>query len=291
MTERARGRCIDAETLDRHLDGELDAPEVERVRAHLASCADCLEALRAHERFRAATQVALREAVDLGRLEAGLESSLRRARERERWRVRWPFRVALAAAAAAALLIPAWVLGELKLVPGMPALPLRIDTGLYRNVGIMHYFCGIRRQVPAPPTRVAAAAKLERYTPLLDEIPYRAEGLELVDAHVCTFRQRGYAHLVLRRDGHVVSVFVSRDAAGFVPPLGEAWRPPGDDLALRRLARGRFTFEMVRVGAYFGFVVSDLAPDEERRLAGAFAPGLDRVLERISRVPPSRDRI
>ena len=190
---RIRSRC------HAFLDGELPAPEVAEVRAHLEGCDRCRTAFERERAFLDAVAEGGRETAPPGlrrRVEAVLESGGGIAAPAgPGWRA-WGL---LAAAAAVALLLVARPWGGAD-GPGPPpeAVAFAADHAAHAE----------HRPSAAP------------FPPGASPAPPLAAG-EVRGISRCVIEGRAYAHFTYRAGGATVSVFVPLDGAG--PP--EAIRP------------------------------------------------------------------
>lgn len=236
-------RCTEiTELLDSYLSDELLVETNHAVLGHLEGCARCAAELEERRALRRALAAAVEIDADTdtaaleARIVAAIAADARAAaggapapRRRSAWRP-W---LALAAVLVAAVgLAVGWRLSDGGRAavgpPAVTALPpaaagggvrtASLDGAAFRDTAYNHLYCGIRRPVPHRPTRAEARERLGRYAALLDVVDPGALGYELADAHVCPNGDRRYAHLVLRRDGRTVSIFVTDKTTGDLPP-------------------------------------------------------------------------
>ena len=103
--------------------------------------------------------------------------------------------------------------------------------------------------------------------------PVRDGDVTLLAAHACIFQGRRFAHVVVKRNEHVLSILVT---AG-----GE--RNSATSLSLVTACGPADGFQVAcsTAGRYVVFVVSDLTPAEHLTLARALSASLHRYLTRV----------
>jgi anti-sigma factor RsiW len=113
-----------------------------------------------------------------------------------------------------------------------------------------------------PPFVVYDAARAARnlepaYQPIVDAVAHRAGDYQLIDAHMCPYQGRNYAHMVYRGNGKMLSVFAETASRGRLPLLHES--PRKGFVTEGTSARGHQVFVVSDHAAGVpGAVVSDL---------------------------------
>jgi anti-sigma factor RsiW len=70
-----------------------------------------------------------------------------------------------------------------------------------------------------------AAGNLDpAYQPIVHAVAHTSGGYELIDAHMCPYQGRNYAHLVYRGNGKMLSVFAESAMRGRLPLTHETPR-------------------------------------------------------------------
>lgn len=195
--------------LTRYLDGELEGEPLARLERLLETDA----ALRGELESLKALRVRLRGAVGTLEVPAGLESQINAATAGRRTLLRpaaWG-RLQTVGAASFALLLalitwqflrsPYSLLTELP-PPVAAVLEMGIGTHVAcvreRIADLTHALGTYSSPIPEDERRLLEAAR--------SALP---PGLELVEQHVCGTPERRFAHLILRKDGHYLSVLVT----------------------------------------------------------------------------------
>ena len=170
------------------VDGALDAPERERVEAHLRECAECRAQADferdLHRRLRALPAPEMPETLE-GRVRQGLRTAHGRS----------PLRWLLPLAAVLALAI--WAHGA----PGVVATQLAWDHG----------HCFGKERLPAK-VWTSDPATMERWlAERMDDVPAlpeRAGGLDLIGGRRCPVLGRRLGHVYYSSDDQRLSVFL-----------------------------------------------------------------------------------
>ena len=260
---------------DAFLDDELPVDTAQDVIAHVEGCASCHAELEARRALRTQLRLAFGRSVELApppSFAADMRAGLRLREERAGSRGRRP-RTWFVLAAAAAVLALAVAIYTLRTPP---ADSVTLDWArLAAHAAGDHRFCALQHTLEEPPISLEEAAR--RYDPayggLRDVVeastPVRGGEAVVVGAHACVFEQRRFGHVVLRRDGHVLSVLVTAGEGPAVKatPILSCGRADGFETAC------------ARAGRHVVFVVSDLDPAQNLALAaGLLAPVQDHLV-------------
>ena len=186
-----------------YVDGETDTETSKEIAAHLAACPRCRTAADAERTARAA----------VGTCRAGLAASapseLRRrcaaaaplTGATQRW-VR-PRRWIPVAAAASLVIVGGGLL--------LSVLSARLDAALVAQLALDHLKCFVIAEGKAESIDAHEAAEsLERRYGWTIAVPPtdRSRGLTLIEARRCLYVDGAIAHLLYRRNGRALSVFV-----------------------------------------------------------------------------------
>jgi Putative zinc-finger len=288
------GRIRDV--LDSYMSDELLVETCHEIEAHLEDCPGCRGELEARSELRQELRRALAiepgDAVTLRRkIETAIDAAQRRTvgRRPRRW-------LALAAGLVAAAAVPValrWERfeGAPPSVAGQPAarslggegngaerlavaLPATFEPLDFPAVAWQHNMCAIQRRPAVPPSLEAAAHQLGPYQALLARVDYAAIGYRLLDAHVCPHDGHRLGHLVLEKDGEIVSVFATEEGELHAETGGA----DGDLPQFERHTAEGFEVERIVVGNERGFLVAadSRLPTADREVLVA---SLDRFLE------------
>jgi hypothetical protein len=241
-------------------------------------------------RLGAALRRALREETTPPHLEARIRQALReRELRRHEWRRRFQIPRALWLPAGAALLAGVISLPflfrssnlDLDTLEGQAAFIDRISAGMAPSlkVGLAdHVHCAVLRKYPSPPPSPAQVVKeLGRgYDGLFPAVEKHVPaGFSIVIAHHCTFRDRGYTHLVFRaEDSSLLSLVVTERAAE--DPSGEGLIPSieGSGISVYGGRAEEFEIAEFEAARFLVYVVSTMSRDRNLHLAASVAPAM-----------------
>ena len=201
--------------IDAYLSNELLVETTHEVLKHLEHCSNCGQSLDSRQRVKDS----LRRAVKLQLAPPGLETKIR-ARLREQStasRFSWLSTPWAAAALCAALLI----------VGGITAIQVRNQSAAAKLLALGaadHIGCAIaNHQSPTPPD-FAAVIDPQRMGPsygrLAPAISSKLAEFKFVDGHRCKVGGRIYPHLILERNGTLLSVSLLEKQPGETFPRG-----------------------------------------------------------------------
>jgi hypothetical protein len=138
------------------------------------------------------------------------------------------------------------IAAALALVVGMTVWWSRpVDAAAFDDSVDDHIACALTYGPEVRYDANRAAESLEpNYRKILDAVSHRAGDYELIDAHMCPYQGRNYAHLVFRGKGRPLSVFAEVAERGRLPLTHES-------------PRKGFVTVGTSTGAYQVFVVGD----------------------------------
>ena len=264
--------------LDSYLSNELLVETTSEVLRHLEQCEACSRELESRTRIREA----LRRAVS-GRpvpepLRAEVQRRLRGSRSglfSQGSTTRW------ALAVAAFILV---VLGSLGIKQWLTSRNgERMIARVLRLGAADHLHCAIRGhnypEVPNPPDQIRQKLG-PQYAGVLQVVEQKLPGFQVLEGHICSIpgSPRKYVHFIARGRGTILSVILTKREGEDLPPgkLLVADASGGVNLYKAHLEGMDVAgFELAR---YFGFVVSDLGPNETLQIATALAPALRTAL-------------
>lgn len=243
------------ELMDSYISGELTVESNHELLQHVERCDGCRAELSRRERTRALLIESFGAAPDAGAIEARIARAIDQ-HERQWWRFARYGSVAAALALAVGAAI--W-------------FSRPVDAAAFADSVDDHIICALGY----PPEVTYDPQRAERnlapvYREIVNAVTHRAGDYELIDAHMCPYQGRDYAHLVYRGHGKPVSVFVETADRGRLPLTYES-------------PRKGYVSEGASSGRHHVFVVDDHAApapssviDELMRSAMAFVRGLDR---------------
>ncbi len=266
--------CRDVQSkLDFYIDNELLTETNHEVREHFKVCAACAGDADARRELRAKLQESVRQSA----VPADLD---RRVRERIREAARpagAPWRL-MAIAAAVLVCVGSWLISQRGFpVPTSPRLAaiLRIGFG-------DHLHCAVIRQRNNPGRGVDKLPAA--FKPVIGLAQSRVPGdMPLAIAHECHFEGRRYIHLTFRNDRNLLSLIITPKQAGESPRaagIGPALWRAGIPLYSGRV--DQFQAAAFESRDFIVYTVSDLPQASNLGVLAAFAPSLEKLLDRIT---------
>ena len=210
--------CRDVrELMDSYLSEELSVETNHAVLRHVAECPACGEELRRRQRLRALLAQALDVDVDVERARRRIGAAV--DREQRSWSrvVRWS---GVAATVIAAVAATYW-------------FSRPVDASAYVDSAADHVQCalGYPASVTYDPARAAQHLR-PPFQRIAEAIGLRHGDYHVIDAHMCPFKGRDYAHVVLRDGKQTVSLFIEPGGRGALPPAQATTQLPGETLAV-----------------------------------------------------------
>ena len=236
--------CQDVrELMDSYLSEELAIETNHRVLRHLGTCQACASELTRRQRVRAL----LAQSLDLPLDVDGTRQRVLKAVEREQrsWGRTAGWLGGTAAALFAAIAIATWA--------GRP-----VDAAAYDDSAGDHVACALAypEGTTYDPARVARSleAPFER---IADAIGLSHGAYQVIDAHMCPYQGRNYAHVVIRGHGQTLSIFAEPALRGSLPPTSSRTALGSETLDVYSTTRMGFTVSAVATPAHQVFLVSD----------------------------------
>jgi putative zinc finger protein len=278
-----QGQCKKIRSyLDSYLSNELLVETNHEVLKHVETCQSCSDALA----DRARVKDALRQSVIRDEAPAALRYRIQkdiRKKSSPVWGRQW----LMVAAAAVVLLVAA--IGVVRLA-GSRAVPVEQRATSEQTAAILkigwtdHSSCAIDHNLA---NRRFTSDEMSQqmgseFAGLVDLIEQKAPGeYEVVVGHRCRFAGRQFVHLILRNHESIISLAITRKN-GEAFPAGEltgALQASGISLYESRIQGFEVTGFETR--DYLAFVVSNLAKEENVRIASSFAPGVHDFLAKL----------
>jgi anti-sigma factor RsiW len=230
------------ELMDSYLSEELSVETNHVVLRHVAECPMCREEIRRRQRLRALLAQALHVDVDVERARRRITVAV--DREQRSWSrvARWS---GVAAAVVAAVAAGYW-------------FSRPVDASAYDDSVADHVQCAL--QYPASVTYDSARAVRNLRPPfqrIAEAIGLRHGAYHVIDAHMCPFNGRDYAHVVLRDGNQTVSLFIEPGARGALPPAQATTQLPGDTLVLHSTTTKGHRVSASSTSRHKLYVVSD----------------------------------
>jgi anti-sigma factor RsiW len=252
--------------MDSYLAGELSVETNHDVQRHVGGCQECAAELKRRHRLRALLSQTLEIPTNADRAAARIVHALDRE---QRPTSRLAPLVGVAAALVAGIAIAYWA--------GRP-----IDAAAYDDSAEDHVACTRLYPEDAAYDAGRAARNLESpFASIADAVGLRHGAYHVIDAHMCPYKGRNYAHLVMRGDGQTLSLFAERAARGALPDA-PATLLPGDTIDVHATTRLGYRISALATRDYQIFLVSERPTDPPQveqdilRSAVRFVRGLER---------------
>lgn len=233
------------EVMDSYLSEELSVETNHGVLRHLTECRDCAAELKRRRQLRLLLVATLDVEVDADRARARITQAV--GRERRPWR-----RIARIAGIAATLIAAIGV----AFWAGRP-----VDAAAYDDSAGDHIACALT--YPAGTTYDSARAAQNLAPPfehIADAIGLSHGVYHVVDAHMCPYKGRNYAHLVIHGDGQTLSLFAERTGRGALPDTPTTVLS-GDTLDVHATMRLGYRISAVAMRDHQVFLVSERPTD------------------------------
>ena len=258
--------------LDAYLSNELLVETTHEVLKHLEHCPNCKQGLASRQQVK----VTLRRAMHARQAPLGLETKLRaRLREQPASRVSWLAAPWIVAAACVALIMAGGVFVQQR---NQSAAAKLLALG-----ATDHIECAIGNQHPltAPDfAEISDAARMgPRYGRLAPAITAQLSDFRFVDGHRCIVHGRIYPHIILERNGTLLSVSLLEKQAGETFPSG-MWNGASkkDGVGFYQGHQENYSVAGFETGKHLIFVSSALGDAENLELAVKIAPSATGIL-------------
>jgi anti-sigma factor RsiW len=231
--------------MDSYLSEELSVETNHDVLRHMAQCRDCAAELRRRQRLRGLLPEALDVAVDTDRARARITHAM--DHEVRSW-ARTARLGAVAATLVAAVGIAYWAGGD-------------IDAAAYDHSAEDHIACALTYPDDAAYDKLRSAENLQPPFEHIAEAVGLSHGpYHVIDAHMCPYKGRNYAHVVMRGDGQTVSLFAERAERGALPDTPTIVLS-GDTLDVHATTRLGYRISAVATRDHQVFLVSERPTD------------------------------
>jgi len=241
------------ELMDSYLSEELSVETNHGFLRHVAECRDCAAELKRRQRLRAL----LSETLDLAVNDANADRVRMRithAVDRERRSSQRVARLGAVAATLVAAVALAYWAGR------------RVDAAAYNDSAEDHVACALTYPSDTVYDPGRAAHNLAPpFEHIVDAVGRSHGAYQVIDAHMCPYKGRNYAHVVIRGDGQTLSLFAERAERGALPDTPTTVLP-GDALDVHATMRLGYRISAVATRDHRLFLVSE-RPTEPAGLA------------------------
>ncbi|HWI17517.1 MAG TPA: zf-HC2 domain-containing protein [Vicinamibacterales bacterium] len=197
------------ELMDSYISGELTVESNHDLLRHVERCESCRAELAGRERTRALLIESFGPAPDAGGMDARIMRAIDQ-HDRKWWRLAQYG--GIAAAVMIAIGAAVW-------------LSRPVDAAAFDDSVDDHIACALTY----PPDFAYDGQRAEQhldppYRAILQAVSHTAGDYQLIDGHMCPYQGRNYAHLVYRRNGRPLSVFIETADRGRLPLTHETPR-------------------------------------------------------------------
>jgi hypothetical protein len=234
------------ELMDSYLSEELSVETNHGVLRHVGECNTCAAELTRRRRLRALLIQSLDVAVDDKAASGRLAQTLNR--EQRSWGRLAGF-AGVAAALIVAVALTYWSGGS-------------VDAAAYDDSAADHIACALAYPQDTQYDRNRVTQNLASpFERIADAVGLSHGAYDVIDAHMCPFNGRNYAHVVIRNDeGATLSLFVERAARG-VLPAAEPKVLAGDTVGVHATTRLGHRVSAVATRDYQLFLVAEQPTD------------------------------
>lgn len=234
------------ELLDSYLSDELSVETNHHVLRHLGTCEACSSELKRRQKLRSLLAQSLDVPMDVDRARQRVVDAVER--EQRSWvpRPRW---LGAAAALLAAVAVATWV-----------ARP--VDTAAFDDSAGDHVACALAypEDWSYDPAR-AARSLAPPFERMADAIGLTHGGYHVIDAHMCPYNGRTYAHVVIRGEGQTLSIFAEPALRGSLPSPSPPTALGPETLDVHSTTRMGYQISAVATPQHQVFLVSDHQTD------------------------------
>jgi anti-sigma factor RsiW len=234
------------ELMDSYLSEELSVETNHLVLRHLATCEACAAEVRRRQRLRTLLVRSLEVQVDADAMTQRIAHAVDRE-QRSRGRVAswWGVAAALIVGVAATY----W-------------FSRPVDAAAYDDSAGNHVACAIQYPAAAVYDPARAARNLvPPFERIAEAIGLTHGAYHVIDAHMCPYNGRDYAHVVLRGGDQTLSLFVEPVVRGSLPGTPTKTRLAGDELDVLSTSRLGYRISATSTGAHRLFLVSERATE------------------------------
>jgi anti-sigma factor RsiW len=233
------------EVMDSYLSEELSVESNHGVLRHVAECRDCAAELKRRQRLRALLSETLDVPVNADHVRVRITHAI--DRELRSWQ-RVARLGAIAATLVAAVAVWYWA-GR------------RVDAAAYSDSAEDHVACALTYSSGTVYDSDRAAHNLAPPFEHIVDVVGQSHGVyHVIDAHMCPYKGRNYAHVVIRGDGQTLSLFAERAERGALPDTPTTVLA-GDTLDVHATTRLGYRISAVATRDHRLFFVSERPTD------------------------------
>jgi len=274
--------------LDAYVSNELLVETNQDVVRHLEGCPVCTAEVEARMLLRTRLRSAVKAQDVPPELQVRIRQQIQGSEAAPWFAAGW---MRWAAAAAACLLISAgiWLNRPYQKMPDIADRPAqnsyiqKVSTSLAAvlKVGLGdHIHCSVFRRYPQNPPTVEQMEDMlgTEYKGLLPVVRAALpSGYRVIMSHQCTYAGRKFVHLTMEKDGHLVSLVLSRKQEG---ETLEGLSPAASAGAVEifQASADRYQVAGFEAGNFFAYVVSDLKGSQNLNIASTLAAGVAKFL-------------
>jgi anti-sigma factor RsiW len=198
--------------MDSYISSELTVESNHELLRHIERCEACGAELERRERTRAVLRDSFGGAPDAAPLTARIAQALDREQHRR--------------STIGSVMRYGGIAAAIVLIAGASLWFSRpVDAAAYDDSVDDHIACALTYPPDTHYDAARAAQNLEpSYQSIVNAVSHKSGDYELIDAHMCPYQGRNYAHLVYRGDGRVLSVFAEASTRGRLPLTHETPR-------------------------------------------------------------------
>jgi anti-sigma factor RsiW len=233
------------DVMDSYLSEELSVDTNHGVLRHVGECRDCAEELKRRRRVRALLAESLDVAVDADRVRARIAQAV--DREQRSWK-RLARLGGVAAMLVAGVALAYWA-GR------------RVDAAAYDDSAADHVACALTYPdgTAYDPER-ATQNLVPPFKQIVEAVGLSHGIYRVIDAHMCPYKGRNYAHVVMRGGRQTLSIFVDGADRGALPDAPKT-ALAGDTLQVHATTRLGYRISAVATRDHRVFLVSERPTD------------------------------
>ena len=233
------------EVMDSYLSEELSVETNHGVLRHVRECRECGAELKRRRRVRALLSESLDVAVDADRVRARIANAV--DRDQRSWK-RAGRLGGVAAMLVASVALAYWA-------------GWRVDAAAYDDSAGDHMACALTYPDGTAYSPERATQNLvPPFQPIAEAIGLSHGDYHVIDAHMCPYKGRNYAHVVIRGGGQTLSLFTERAERGTLPGTPTAMLA-GETLDLHATTRQGYRVSAVATRDHQIFLVSERPTD------------------------------
>lgn len=270
--------------LDSYLNNELMVETNHDVLTHLETCEACAQALEDRARLKAQLKRAVMQEYAPAALRERIGADLRRNRG-------FSFnRIALSLAAAAAVLV---IAAATFLISRSANNGLSLEaqvaagdaTGEVLKIGFDdHVFCAIDHQLAEKEFTIEQMSQRlgPEYSGLIGLVNERLpRPYTIAVGHRCHYKGREFIHLVLRNQGEVVSLVITRKNGEAFPADGGATALQTSGVAIHEKSWHNIQVAGLETRDFLAFVISNKSQEGNEQVAVSLGPAVSDFLRKL----------